>query len=242
MSDINQQRDRAVNALRQKLENTYNEIDYKFDALLREVYGLPDRPKESEPYNWLVGADSSKEELPSKKIQDAYKKSLSFVLRWEGGYVNHPNDKGGATKKGVTQSTYNYYRSRVGLQTQSIRDITDREVEQIYKEQYWLAAKCDLISQSSPHLAIAHMDWAVNAGVGRAIKTLQYCIGTTVDGVWGPYTSKAFASVANKSERLNCYLQRREQLYRRWGRGSQSVFLQGWLNRLNDLKQYLQEV
>ena len=25
-----------------------------------------------------------------------------FILSWEGGYVNHPNDKGGATKYGVT--------------------------------------------------------------------------------------------------------------------------------------------
>ena len=25
-----------------------------------------------------------------------------FILSWEGGYVNHPSDKGGATKYGVT--------------------------------------------------------------------------------------------------------------------------------------------
>ena len=32
--------------------------------------------------------------------------ALAFVLRWEGGYVNHPADPGGATNKGVTQRTF----------------------------------------------------------------------------------------------------------------------------------------
>lgn len=29
-----------------------------------------------------------------------------FILSWEGGYVNNPNDKGGATNKGVTIATW----------------------------------------------------------------------------------------------------------------------------------------
>ncbi len=42
----------------------------------------------------------------------AFSESLPFVLRWEGGYVNHPNDPGGATNKGVTQKVYDGWRAR----------------------------------------------------------------------------------------------------------------------------------
>mgnify|MGYP002949897228 CR=1 FL=1 len=29
-----------------------------------------------------------------------------FILSWEGGFTNHPADKGGATNKGVTIATW----------------------------------------------------------------------------------------------------------------------------------------
>ena len=37
---------------------------------------------------------------------DEFVAALPFVLRWEGGFVNHPNDPGGATNAGVTQAVY----------------------------------------------------------------------------------------------------------------------------------------
>ena len=35
-----------------------------------------------------------------------YRKLVPFIKKWEGGFSNHPNDKGGATNKGVKLSTY----------------------------------------------------------------------------------------------------------------------------------------
>ena len=29
------------------------------------------------------------------RMTEVYKRALAFVLRWEGGYSNHPNDTGG---------------------------------------------------------------------------------------------------------------------------------------------------
>ena len=40
----------------------------------------------------------------------AFTASLPFILRWEGGYVNHPADPGGATNKGVIQRVYDDWR------------------------------------------------------------------------------------------------------------------------------------
>ena len=57
-----------------------------------------------------------------------FEKMLKFVLQREGGYVNDPHDLGGETNKGITHNTYNSYRKSKGLQTRSVKYITDDEV------------------------------------------------------------------------------------------------------------------
>ena len=99
-----------------------------------------------------------------------FKKALQFVLKWEGGYVNNPHDKGGATNKGITQSTYNYWLKSQNLEPQDVRHITEKEVEEIYYKNYWLKAKCD---KMSPKFAILVFDTAVNMGLARANQFLK---------------------------------------------------------------------
>ena len=53
--------------------------------------------------------------------KELFKKALKFVLAREGGYVNNPNDKGGATNKGITQNTYNAYLQSKGRGTKDVR-------------------------------------------------------------------------------------------------------------------------
>ena len=67
----------------------------------------------------------------------AFQASLPFILRWEGGYVNHPADPGGATNKGVTQRVYDDWRVRRGMPARDVRQITDGEVHAIYEAGYW---------------------------------------------------------------------------------------------------------
>ena len=168
--------------------------------------------------------------------KSAFSTALNFVLRWEGGYVNHPADPGGETNYGVTRSVYSHYRKSKGLVDRSVRLITAFEVREIYKQNYWLVASCDLLP---PHLALCHFDWAVNSGTTRAIKTLQQVVGVTTDGIIGPLTKQATsnAALAHKEVWLcDRYCAIREGCYRRWGVGSQAVFLKGWLNRLNALR------
>lgn len=43
------------------------------------------------------------------------KKLAPFIQRWEGGFVDDPDDLGGATNMGVTIATYKVYRKRKGL-------------------------------------------------------------------------------------------------------------------------------
>jgi hypothetical protein len=55
-------------------------------------------------------------------MSDAFDAAMPFVLRWEGGFVNHPNDPGGATNKGVTQKVYDGWRTSRGQGTRSVRE------------------------------------------------------------------------------------------------------------------------
>lgn len=172
-------------------------------------------------------------------MSDSFSKALEFALRWEGGYSNHPADKGGETNFGVTHAVYDAYRKSHGLSVQSVRLISSSEVRDIYFKRYWDVARCDLLSEK---LAVAHFDWAVNAGVNRAIKTLQTVVGVNADGIVGPLTEQAIiAAAATHKDVWLCdrYHAVREGCYRRWGVGSQAVFLAGWMNRLNALRREL---
>lgn len=149
---------------------------------------------------------------------ELFKKALQFVLKWEGGYVNNPNDKGGATNKGITQGTYNSWLISKGQQRKDVKFISQNEVEEIYYKNYWLKAGCQNMSKK---FAVLSFDTAVNMGVGRVREFLQ-----TADY---KYPEK--------------FIKAREVKYREFASyGNQKIFLQGWLNRLNALASFVETV
>jgi len=160
--------------------------------------------------------------------------ALPFVLRWEGGFVDHPQDPGGRTHKGVTQRTYDAWRRRQGLVPRDVRRVDDDEVQRIYESDYWLPPRCDLLAR---HLDLAQFDTAVNMGPGRAVRLLQAAVGAGVDGDFGPQTERLVAQ-ADLGATLIAYCDRREAYYRGLvqQRPELGVFLKGWLNRLNALR------
>jgi lysozyme family protein len=165
----------------------------------------------------------------------AFVASLPFVLRWEGGFVNHPDDPGGATNKGVTQRVYDDWRRRRGLARQSVARLEEAEMHAIYEEGYWLPPGCDLLQR---RLDLVQFDTAVNMGVGRAVRMLQATLGCGVDGDFGPVTRQA-AETCDLGRALPAYCAARESYYRRLAeaRPRLRVFLKGWLNRLTALRQ-----
>lgn len=167
---------------------------------------------------------------------DGFEKALAFALRWEGGYSNHPSDTGGETNRGVTHTVYNDYRRSKGLAPRSVRQLTEQELKEIYQLRYWNLAKCELLPSK---LAVCHFDWAVNSGVGRAIKTLQQAVGAKADGIFGNQTKTLLFTALNQRGETAViinYNNIRETKYRQWGVNSQAVFLAGWLNRLHALR------
>lgn len=122
-----------------------------------------------------------------------FSRALEIVLENEGGYVNDPRDRGGATNKGITQKTYQDWLNKNKLQG-DIQHIPDDHLQSIYRE-YWDAIHGDQLPEL---IAIQMFDFAVNSGPKRAIKALQSAIGTKIDGVIGPQTQKALQAAIQK--------------------------------------------
>jgi lysozyme family protein len=145
---------------------------------------------------------------------DNYNKALQFVLKAEGGYVNDPDDKGGATNKGITQSNYNAYRRMTNKPIQSVHGITDSEVSEIYFKNYWQASGADKITDFK--LALMMFDTSVNMGTNTAKILLN-----------------------ESKNNFDAYYNLRKALYERYATDKiQRKFLQGWLNRLEAVKNY----
>ena len=163
--------------------------------------------------------------------------ALKFTLKWEGGYVNHPDDKGGATNFGITQSTYNAYMVSLGRIKHDVKDITLGEVREIYWRQYWMQAKCEGMPE---RIGIIVFDTAVLRGAGKSVKMLQSIIVAKVDGTYGFHSAEAllkYVSAHGEGKLVDKLITSRETFHKLRGTiGFQWKFLKGWLNRCKDLR------
>lgn len=165
---------------------------------------------------------------------DAFEKALAFTMKWEGGFVDHPNDPGGRTNRGVTQRVYDVWRRDNGVEPRDVLEIEDGELHDIYDRGYWQKARCDQLRAA---LNLIQFDTAVNIGPHRAIRLLQRTLDCDDDGLFGPVTAAA-AAACDVPTAMKAYCNGRERYYRGLveSNPSLSVFLKGWLNRLEDLQ------
>jgi lysozyme family protein len=155
--------------------------------------------------------------------------SFELMLKSEGGFVNHPSDPGGMTNLGVTKATWEGWVGRE-VDEAEMRGLTPEKVEPLYKERYWDAVRGDELPMGLDYLMF---DFAVNAGAGRAIKTLQTAVGVTPDGGFGPITMKAVEAV-DPVDLIERFSQAKEDFYR--SLTTFSTFGKGWLNRVAHVK------
>ena len=163
-----------------------------------------------------------------------WQQSLALVLKSEDGFSNNPADNGnwlpdgrkGCTMLGITQTTW---ESWVGRQSdeKEMRGLTPEKVAPLYKRKYWDACRCDDLPSSVDYLVF---DFAVNAGVGRSVKTLQSAVGATMDGVIGPLT---LAAVKNTPDLIDKFSQAKIEFYKSL---NNPTFEKGWLNRVEWVK------
>ena len=155
-----------------------------------------------------------------------FPQALAYVRQDEGGFVNDPQDPGGATNFGVTQIKYDEWRHAQGLGLQSVTLIAATEVAAIYKSM-WDAVSGDQLPGGVDYCVF---DFGVNSGPARAVRYLQRALNVVVDGVLGPKTLAAAQALAPKILIGNISTERHDMLEELAGFGHDG---KGWGARVD---------
>lgn len=166
-------------------------------------------------------------------MKSNFDRCLTEVLKHEGGFVNDPQDRGGATNLGVTIHTLGDWLKRPATVAE-VRALTPRAVAPIYRRLYWDALRCDELPEG---LDLQVFDHGVNAGVRRSAKMLQRLSGAVVDGKVGPRTLSAVAQTIEGDNTPARIIRQfgvaREDYYR--GLAQFPRYGRGWLRRASEV-------
>lgn len=175
-----------------------------------------------------------------EKMQSV-KEMIDDILRREGGYVDHPADRGGPTKFGITLKTLSAFRGET-VSASDVQALDEDTAREIYEQNYFYGPKIDQLPELiQPFI----FDCAVNHGAVRAIKFVQkvcnqegYLPVLNEDGKMGAKTKATAQTAASEmgDAFLRALLDERRRFYRAIVEHdpSQQVFLAGWMNRVKE--------
>ena len=180
-----------------------------------------------------------------------FEKCIIKTLKYEGvsssseGYVDHPNDRGGATKYGIS---YAFVKDTGDIDFFDMNDdgiIDKRDIQQLtfdkavetYKKYFWDVFSLDDIEENEKAFLI--FDAAVNHGVKGSAKLTQKALNDcgfnlVIDGIYGRKTKQALQECPVENF-VKAFQEKRSSLYKAIVKKnpSQEVFLAGWLNRIS---------
>lgn len=158
-----------------------------------------------------------------------FARSLSLVLKHEGGWSDHSKDPGGATMKGVTLANFRRY-VKANATKDDLRKISDEQIATTYRRHYWDAVAG---AELPDGVDFAVFDFGVNSGPSRSIKFLQKIVGVKQDGKLGP-ASIAAVKAMPAAEVINRLCDDRLTFLKRlktW-----PTFGKGWGSRVSDVR------
>jgi len=155
-----------------------------------------------------------------------FNRAIKVILKHEGGYVNNPKDPGGETNFGISK------RSFPNL---NIKNLTENQAKDIYYNNYWSPMQLNHFNDEV--LALHMFDFAINAGISRAVRAIQILLGfkdKEIDGIIGPLTIIKINTHPYPGRLRNFYIDARKTFYKTIAekRPVLKKFLKGWLNRV----------
>lgn len=162
-----------------------------------------------------------------------FEKAIPHVLKWEGGYVDHPADPGGATNMGIIFSIFTNYADEFHLPKtkEGLKQLHEIQAKAIYRKQFWDRMKGDQIKDQQ--VAEIIFDGFVNMGY-NGLKIAQKEAGAQADGKIGEQSIQMI-NAANPKLLFDGIKDARIAYYKRLAerKPQMAVFLKGWLNRIN---------
>lgn len=128
-------------------------------------------------------------------------RALEHTRRFEGGYVNDPDDPGGATKYGISLRFLREldeierfdYDGDGDLDAEDVRALTTDDADRVYAAHFWN----ERFERLDPLVAIKLFDFGVNVGPRQRTRFAQRAANEIepgrliVDGILGPHTLEA---------------------------------------------------
>jgi lysozyme family protein len=171
-----------------------------------------------------------------------FEKAFDDLIKIEGGYSDHPSDKGRKTKFGITE-----FVARENDYKGDMKELPLETAKDIYKTCYWNKMRLDDIAKLSSDIAHQLFQCAVNMGTGTTLKMLQRALNCkatpslnklNIDGIMGPKTLITLGiETGNLTDNYTILTMLKAQQIMRYMEivekdASQSVFLKGWLKRV----------
>ena len=161
--------------------------------------------------------------------------AFNFIIAKEGGYVEDPYDKGGATKYGISSK----FIQANDLKIKDVKELTLLQAKEIYYIFFWNPLKLDQFNDSTVQLFV--FDTSINCGKEKAATLLQTSINSishiAVDGKIGNETIGTCNNIISNNK--NCKILKQLLLSSRIAYymhivnqdETQRRFLKGWVNR-----------
>lgn len=156
-------------------------------------------------------------------MSDKFTKFINRVLSHEGGYSNHPADKGGETNWGITKRT-----AMLNGYTGDMRVLNREQAIEIYRSAFWQRYGCERLPES---VAFQFLDTCINHGYGNAARMLQRAVGVADDGIIGNITVAAI-NVMPENDVLLRFNAERIRFFTRLS--TFNTFGRGWMRRVAD--------
>jgi lysozyme family protein len=161
---------------------------------------------------------------------DNFDRCVAATLFYEGGFVDNPNDSGGATNFGITKRTLESFLGKT-VTIDDVKNLSSSVATEIYRASYWNQMLCASLPAG---VDLMVFDFGVQSGPDTAIKTLQRLVGVNPDGAIGKVTLPAVAK-ANPQNLINDLASARLAFLR--GLVTYAEFGEGWERRVPGIKE-----